>query len=84
MKSVTERPNIWHVIVTLAAMFYLSLGTRAMTQILYPPGGNSLFQTEVVLNTAAAFLGVLIVPTWIFLLRDLFRQVVLFFPRRTK
>jgi hypothetical protein len=84
MKTSSERANVWHVVVTLAAMFYLSCGTRAITQILYPPGGNSLFQADVVLSTAAAFLGLLVVLTWIFLLRDLIRQVSLFFGKRAR
>ena len=78
MKTCSEWPSLWSVIVTLAAMFYLSCGMRTLTQILYPPGDRNLIQNNVVLSTVAAFLGVLVILTWTFLLRDLIRQVSLF------
>jgi hypothetical protein len=84
MRTVSERPSLWHVIVTLAAMFYLSCGTQALTVALYPRGGLAAIETNVILSTAGAFLGILIILTWIFLLKDLIRQVSLFFRNRRK
>ena len=77
IKAYRERPNLWHVFVTLFAMFYLSCLTRTLTGVLYPPDDHNLIQNNVLMGTVGAFLGMLIVLIWIFLLRDLIRQAFL-------
>lgn len=84
MKTSSERPNIWHLIVTLAAMFYLSCLTRSLTQTLYAFGEHGLVQNDIILNTVGGFLGILILLTWIFLLRDLIKQVTLFLRKKSQ
>ena len=84
MKTSCERPSIWNVIVTIIAMSYLSCLTRALTSALYPSSEHNFIQNNEVIGTVGAFLGILIVFTWVFLFRDLIRQVSLFFRKKVQ
>jgi len=80
MRACRAQPSIWNVFVTISAMFYLACFTRALARVLYyPPGAPNLIQDNVVMDIVGAFLGILLVLTWTFLIRDLIRQARLLF-----
>lgn len=73
MRTVSERPNAWYLIVTLFAMLYLSSVAKAVISALVQ--NNS----EPARQTAGAIVTLLVVLAWLYLLRDLIRQISLFF-----
>ena len=85
MKTASERPNAWYVIVTVIALLYWSyfswsllfniwLACHSEYQDAYPYSG------VVTYFIMAAVVFALI---WIYLIRDLIRQVSLFFQRKS-
>jgi hypothetical protein len=74
MKTVSERPSVWNVLIPVMAFFYLSYFTAVLVEAIYVPG---LFFTSIVLGTVLSF-------GWAYLIRDLIRQISLFFWTRTK
>jgi divalent metal cation (Fe/Co/Zn/Cd) transporter len=70
MKSASQRPDIWYVIVPLLGMLYLAqFNPLRFLQL------NSLFGTVI---------GLLIVSAWLFLAWDFMKQLSLFFRAKTK
>ena len=74
MKPIRERPSVWHIIVTLAAMSYLWCASKAVMSMVNFSGGLDQRLTAVVF-------GFLIIFAWCFLIRDLIRQILRFFQR---
>ena len=86
MKTASERPNAWYVIVTLIALLYWGyfswsllfntwLACHSEYQDAYPHCGVVLY----FIMAAAVFALI-----WIYLIRDLIKQVSLFFRNKTK
>jgi hypothetical protein len=86
VKSVSERPNAWYVFVSIVAFFYWSyfgwsllyntwLACHSEYQDAYPRFGVEAFLILLV---------VVFLPIEIYLVRDLIRQVSLFFQGKTK
>jgi hypothetical protein len=59
-------------------MLYLSCLTRVVTSALHSAGNNFTYKKPIV-STLSVFFGILEFLVWLFLLRDLIRQVSLFF-----
>jgi hypothetical protein len=78
VKTSSERPSIWNVIVTLVAMLYLSCLSRAVSSAEHSAGNNFTYNDPTV-STLSAFFVILEILAWFFLLGDLIRQVCLFF-----
>jgi asparagine N-glycosylation enzyme membrane subunit Stt3 len=64
IKAHRERPNLWHVVVTLFAMLYLGSFSGSLFYLAHLSGA-----TAVVLICALVWLG-----AWAYLIRDLIRQ----------
>ena len=93
MKSVTERPDLKNVMTTVIAMVYLAFLSSPFIipdSFLYPvnnSSNNPIFrETGTDILTWAILLAfvILLISAWLYLIRDLIRQISLFFSRRTK
>jgi hypothetical protein len=78
MKTASERPSLWHVIVTLMAMLYLFSLSKALSSALHSAGNNFTYHDPTVSALCAVFV-ILEVLAWFFLVADLIRQIALFF-----
>jgi asparagine N-glycosylation enzyme membrane subunit Stt3 len=67
IKAYRERPNLWHVIVTLFAMFYLSDFSGMMYSLVRSSGAKGLVVIYAIVWLCA----------WAYLIRDLIRQAFL-------
>lgn len=76
MKFHRERPSVWHVIVTLVAMYCLSCQVPVVFVLILTGGLDQ--------GLTAAIFTLLVTFAWCFLIRDLIRQIFLFFPKKTK
>ncbi len=90
MRSITQRPKIWYVIVPIMALLYVAelLYILLMTWASSPASGGgakavvhhsgSSMETVVLWIFIGAF-GVMSLALAFFLMRDLVRQITLFF-----
>ncbi len=67
MKIHSERPNLWHVFVTLFAMFYLKCISKALFVYIHSSG---------ITNSIEVYLFILLFA-WAYLIRDLIKQMIL-------
>jgi hypothetical protein len=74
VKTAAEKPNVWYIIVTLIAMFYLSYFTSIVVVAIYVP---ILLFSAIIFSIGLAFV-------WAFLIWDLIKQVSLFFRGKAK
>jgi len=87
MKIHSQRPNLWHVIVTIIALIYVTYFTYSLLLNLYlaceSQYRDAYAHPQVVITF---FLGItlMIVLVEIYLIRDLIKQVSLFFRRKAK
>jgi len=64
IKAHRERPNLWHVIVTLFAMFYLGRFSGTFFSLAHSSGANAV----ILIYTLILF------GAWAYLILDLMRQ----------
>jgi hypothetical protein len=86
MKTASERPNVWHVIVAMIALLYWGYFGWSLLFNLWlacQPGYQDAYPR---FSAATYFIlsAVVFLPVGIYLIRDLIRQVSLFFQRRTE
>lgn len=72
MKTSSERPNLWYVFVTLFALFWMPSITKLILSIY---GNAWVFGIPDFIILAFA---------WVYLIRDLIKQVSLFFYKGVK
>jgi membrane protein YdbS with pleckstrin-like domain len=74
MKTVSQQPSVWYVIVTVVAMIYLSDFSINVLAAIFDP----------TLSSGALTIGFALAAVWAFLIYDLIRQVSLFFRRKAE
>jgi preprotein translocase subunit SecE len=86
-----ERPNLVNILTTVIAMVYLALLSSPFfipRSFLYPvhhsPNHHIVSETQPSILTCAVviFYAILLVFAWLYLLRDLIKQVSLFFRKK--